>query len=239
MPKEKAMIKYVEELKKIVETMSYTDNVANFMGSITELENVNVSDLNMVAPEAIKKVRSRSNSPLASRDTSPVRTVPNGVISKSELQNIPSISQAATLVNGYHQQNGHASESDMSDDEYIDIVDDSETDENYQPMEPQNIARRLSVQGGINPDVAAQIIRTIDRMNVDILQINNRINVVERALSEVRTASKRVIDQQRALDRYPNWWPFTEISPKLFVFVVLWPILAYRLMAILDRRRRS
>ena len=63
MPQEQAMINYVEELKKIIETMSYTDNVADFMGSISELDGVNVEDLEAVAPEAIQKVRSKPNSP--------------------------------------------------------------------------------------------------------------------------------------------------------------------------------
>lgn len=63
MPKERAMELYVEELKKIIETMSYTDNVAEFMGSISELDGVDVEDLEAVAPEAIKKVKSQPNSP--------------------------------------------------------------------------------------------------------------------------------------------------------------------------------
>lgn len=43
--------------------MSYTDNVADFMGSISELDGVSVDDLEAVAPDAIKKVRSQPNSP--------------------------------------------------------------------------------------------------------------------------------------------------------------------------------
>lgn len=63
MSKERAMELYVDELKKIIETMSYTDNVAEFMGSISELDGVDVDDLEAVAPEAIKKVKSQPNSP--------------------------------------------------------------------------------------------------------------------------------------------------------------------------------
>lgn len=63
MPKERAMELYVEELKKIIETMSYTENVAEFMGSISELDGIDVDDLEAVAPEAIKKVKSQPNSP--------------------------------------------------------------------------------------------------------------------------------------------------------------------------------
>lgn len=107
MPKEKAMLSYVEELQKIVETMSYTENVADFYGSIGELDNVSLEDLQLVAPEAIKKARSNPNSPLHSRDTSPMRS-------------IESISKG--YVNGY--QNGYShSATDTSDDEYIDTVE--------------------------------------------------------------------------------------------------------------------
>lgn len=63
MPKERAMELYVEELKKIIETMSYTENVAEFIGSVSELDGVDVDDLEAVAPEAIKKVKSQPNSP--------------------------------------------------------------------------------------------------------------------------------------------------------------------------------
>lgn len=63
MSRDTAMLSYIDELKKIIETMSYTDNVADFMGSISELDGVSVEDLEAVAPEAIQKVRSQPNSP--------------------------------------------------------------------------------------------------------------------------------------------------------------------------------
>lgn len=49
--------------------MSYTDNVADFMGSISELDGVSVEDLEAVAPEAIQKVRSQPNSPFGKSQT--------------------------------------------------------------------------------------------------------------------------------------------------------------------------
>lgn len=112
MPKEKAMQEYVDELKKIVETMSYTDNVANFMGSIDELDNISVEDLQLVAPEAIKKVRSRPNSPFHSRETSPIR---------SEIEYTNGNAYKNGLKNGY--TNGHHQSTDTSDEEYIDTVE--------------------------------------------------------------------------------------------------------------------
>lgn len=98
------MTLYVEDLQKIVETMSYTENVADFYSSVDQLDNVSMEDLALVAPEAIKKERSNPHSPLNSRETSPTRSIPSG------------------YTNGY--QNGYShSATDTSDDEYIDTVE--------------------------------------------------------------------------------------------------------------------
>lgn len=107
MPKEKAMEGYVNELKKIVETMSFTENVANFVGSISEIEKVDVNDLELVAPEAMAHARSRPGSPFASRTPSPQRN-----------------NTAELLANGLkvnaRQANGHANSE--SDDEFNSAV---------------------------------------------------------------------------------------------------------------------
>lgn len=77
--REQAMINYVEELKKIVETMAYTDNVASFITSLDSFyESVPVEDLQLLIGPVIEKVRSQpgsplSGSPLASRESSPQR----------------------------------------------------------------------------------------------------------------------------------------------------------------------
>lgn len=105
LPREKAMQSYVDELQKIVETMSYTDNVADFYGSIGQLDNVNLVDLQLIAPEAINKARSNPNSPLHSRETSPTRPIANG------------------YVNGYQNGFSHSATDTSDDDEYIDTVE--------------------------------------------------------------------------------------------------------------------
>lgn len=73
---------YVDELKKIIETMSYNDNVAEFMGSITELDGIDVEDLEAIAPEAIKKVRSQPNSPFGNHRLlcAPLRSISPGIL---------------------------------------------------------------------------------------------------------------------------------------------------------------
>lgn len=105
LPREKAMEGYVEELRKIVETMSYSENVADFYGSIQELDNVNLSDLQLIAPAAIQKEISNPDSPLHSRETSPQRPITNG------------------YGNGYQNGYSHSATDTSDDDEYIDTVE--------------------------------------------------------------------------------------------------------------------
>lgn len=66
MSRQEAMNNYVDELKKIVETMSYTDNVANFLGSLDSFyESVPSEDLEMLVGPVIERMRSQPGSPLS------------------------------------------------------------------------------------------------------------------------------------------------------------------------------
>lgn len=239
MPKERAMELYVEELKKIIETMSYNDNVADVMGSASELNGIDFSDLEAVAPEAIRKVRSNPNSPFASREASPIRApLQNGYTNGTN-------GQVHSLVNGHTNleenfQSGYTTE--HSDDEYIDTVDDdtylhnepvqtrlsrSTTRRSFGELDHQvkGITSTSTNYQQIEPAIN-QILRTIECMNNDLQQINRRIDIVERLMT--------TIDTNQA--RYPRWWPFTDISPNWFVFMLLWPFLAQRLGKMLQKK---
>lgn len=104
---------YVDELRQIIETMSFNDNVADFVGSLGQLEKVDFGDLETVAPEApiIKMAHTHPDSPYISRTNSPSHGTPppmNGL----------------TTSNLFLNQNGHSSASlDQSDEEYIDTVE--------------------------------------------------------------------------------------------------------------------
>lgn len=113
MSKEKAMELYVDELRQIIETMSFNENVADFVGSLGQLEKVDFGDLETVAPEApiIKMAHTHPDSPYISRANSPSHGTP------------PPINELTTS-NLYFNQNGRSSASlDQSDEEYIDTVE--------------------------------------------------------------------------------------------------------------------
>lgn len=97
MPKEKAMEGYVGELRQIVETMSYTQNVAEFYNSLSEFE-MKVEDIELIAPEVIRS---------KSQENSPHHKTENEIAVREEISN------------------GHTNntQEESSDEEYIDTVD--------------------------------------------------------------------------------------------------------------------
>lgn len=104
MSREKAMESYVNELRQIVETMAYTQNVAEFYNSLNEFD-MKIEDIELIAPEVVRS-KSEQNSPLHNR--APAVT--------EETVDIP---------NGFRNGRSYSSstEADTSDDEYIDTVD--------------------------------------------------------------------------------------------------------------------
>lgn len=63
-----AMDLYVEELKKIVETMAYTENVATFLGSLDSFyESVPVEDLEMIVGPVLDNIYQQADSPMRSK----------------------------------------------------------------------------------------------------------------------------------------------------------------------------
>ncbi|XP_017759324.1 PREDICTED: acyl-CoA-binding domain-containing protein 4 isoform X2 [Eufriesea mexicana] len=102
MSRTEAMNNYVEELKKIVETMSYTDNVANFLDSLDSFrESVPSKDLELLLGPVLERMRSQPGipltiSPLVSRETSPHRVCNMTRHIASSLETSPATSHSAS-----------------------------------------------------------------------------------------------------------------------------------------------
>ncbi|KAG5676381.1 hypothetical protein PVAND_006222 [Polypedilum vanderplanki] len=210
MSKEKAMEAYVDELRKIVETMSYTQTVAEFYDSLNEMDNVNVSDLELVAPELMRS-KSESNSPVHQH-----REPING-----------------NIQNAFAGSSGNSETSD-DDEEYIDTVEDE------MPIENIARPRDYSHQNGgvhkknmpmtevtnklnIDQSLRHQLVQSItDNMKADLQQVNTRISSLEQKIAA---------NEQRR--QYPKWWPFKEVSPSFLTFTIIWPVavaILFRLM---------
>lgn len=93
-------------------------------------------------------------------------------------------------------------------------------------------------------------------MRNDVQQINTRINILERSLTEVKNhqlrkkvnihidinvlnyTTKTSMKQSKIMElKYPKWWPFAEISPTWFIFMIVWPFLAQRMMNTVQRKK--
>ncbi|KPJ10954.1 Acyl-CoA-binding domain-containing protein 5 [Papilio machaon] len=78
MTKDEAMQAYVDELHKIVETMSYNSDVASFLSLEEDDQNCLSNDLELVAGDVLARVRSVHNTPIGSRSvsgaSSPIRS---------------------------------------------------------------------------------------------------------------------------------------------------------------------
>lgn len=101
-----------------------------------------------------------------------------------------------------------------------------------------------------------QLLKLVDTMRADVHQINSRINILERSLTEVKNdqlrkkvtinidihvfnyTTKTSMKQSKIVGlKYPKWWPFADISPTWFILMILWPFVAQRMINAMQRKK--
>lgn len=257
--KHQAMERYVNNLREIIETMSFTENVQNFVGSISGLDNINLEELDKVAPGMRELAESHPNSPFNSRTNSPQHGASlngssgeedelptnspmngsvsghyhltdkaingtnehDGVIAPQSNSTVSAIPEIPMTQSTYAMSNGNV---DQSDDEYGDPVD-------------MNIDITETMHN--NSEMLKQIQATVLRMNADLVAINQRMNSLEKVLSDIRTTIVQKAPNQSTDRGYPKWWPFADISPLWFALLVLWPFVIRRLSRATTAPRRK
>ncbi|KAH8404767.1 hypothetical protein KR222_000523 [Zaprionus bogoriensis] len=255
--KEQAMQRYVESLQEIIETMSFTENVQNFVGKLDDLGSINLDELELVSPGMRELAESHPSSPFNSRTNSPqhgassngVETTPVTSATSENLTNghltptpTPATPTTTThLTNGYTSKvsNGYGahetSVNDYTHNSSVAIVEpsDDEYDDPYDTMLPQELTQAITH----NTELLRQIQSTVASMNSDMAAVQLRVRSVEQALLELRNAQKAQ-SSLRGGRQQPAWWPFKDISPVWFVVLVLWPFLVRRLARMVEQRRR-
>ncbi|XP_046404575.1 acyl-CoA-binding domain-containing protein 5 [Ischnura elegans] len=130
MPREEAMDNYVEELKKIVETMSYTENVAQFLESLDSFyEKVPAEDLNLLVGNIVERVVGSSGESSPLRPSSPTHvasSVPNAAALAARFGSSLETSPASSIYSPSPQPPPSSSDRDTEDeeDEFIDTMED-------------------------------------------------------------------------------------------------------------------
>uniref|UniRef100_T1P8W2 Uncharacterized protein n=1 Tax=Musca domestica TaxID=7370 RepID=T1P8W2_MUSDO len=228
--------------------MSFTENVQNFVGSLQGLENINLDELEIIAPGMKKLAESHPSSPFNSRTNSPQHGASSNIIvdeepltnghdssaENVELENpttvLPNVTQTNVpeTYNIYSQTNGNVDQSD--DEEYVD---------------PFDIQHELNESLQQNNHILKQVQDTVTRMNLDISSVNQRIFDLEKTVRDLKlalskntlsTTSKGTLERKQ---KYPNWWPLEGISPLWFILLILWPFIARRLGKMLTKPQRN
>ncbi|XP_017781616.1 PREDICTED: acyl-CoA-binding domain-containing protein 5 [Nicrophorus vespilloides] len=202
MSKADAMARYVEELHTIVETMSYSDKVANFLDAPNrELDSLNIEDLQLVVGDVIERVRSQPNSPLGSREASPNRLV-------SSLSSSRSMSPTSEETE---------QDSDHSDGEFMDTIETIEHKKHIPtiviPTEQRNghVARPKTRQNSI--DISQEVAKAVQSLKTDIDNLGSKVHALE----------KNRMRSQRSKGIFG-------LSASTLVFIVIWPFVANFIM---------
>ncbi|EDW57857.1 acyl-CoA-binding domain-containing protein 5 [Drosophila virilis] len=244
--KEQAMQRYVESLQEIIETMSFTENVQNFVGSLEGLTNINLDELELISPGMRELAESHPNSPFHSRTNSPQHGSSSNGVGVVDAPTVATSTETLTnghltpLTNGYTSKtsNGYAAHDSSSNNNYtnnssVAIVEpsDDEYDDPYETMLPQELTEAITH----NTELLRQIQNTVASMNSDMAAVQQRVRCMEQSLLELRNAQKM---QSPAGRKQPAWWLFKDISPLWFAVLVLWPFLVRRLARLVESRRR-
>ncbi|CAH0551979.1 unnamed protein product [Brassicogethes aeneus] len=209
MKKTDAMAKYVSELHEIVETMSYSDKVANFLEAPTdELSSLSMNDLELIAGDVMERVRSQPNSPFASREASPTRL-------GSSLNGTPSISPSIPI----------GDDTDHSDDEYIDTIENPEPRRYVPNGVPYGDGlsngfvphiSRTRTKSQTNLDISQEVSKAVQSLKVDIDRLSNRVNSLENKNTQSAYQKRKGM--------------FGNMSPQLISFMIVWPFFATFIM---------
>ncbi|XP_032525249.2 acyl-CoA-binding domain-containing protein 5 isoform X1 [Danaus plexippus] len=175
MTKDEAMQAYVNELHKIVETMSFNSDVASFLSVEDDSSSFPSADLQLVAGDVLARCRSSENSPDFSRSvsgsSSPVR----------------SASPATTRTR--HD----------SDDEFIDTEDVTANDQ--VPLEHQRHSQAPRLSNGHAHQITSQL--THLKVLEQLPGVLNRLEADVAALRKAVEGDRRILDQVSSGWRWP------------------------------------
>ncbi|VVC89679.1 acyl-CoA-binding domain-containing protein 5 isoform X2 [Leptidea sinapis] len=209
MSQEEAMNAYVEELHKIVETMSYNSDVASFLTINEDGDGIN-ADLELVAGDVLSRVRdSQQNSPIYSRSVS------------GSSSPVP---ESAPLRTRHD-----------SEDEFIDTVDVSVS--HAAPVEVENPVQTQTQAQQNQPRLSNGHAHQITSQLTHLKVLEQLPGTLSRLEADVAALRKAVEGDRRLLDQVSRgWrWPWQELSAPTLFLVIVWPFVVHRLL----RPRRS
>ncbi|XP_049882852.1 acyl-CoA-binding domain-containing protein 5 isoform X2 [Pectinophora gossypiella] len=207
MTRDEAMQAYVDELHKIVETMSYNSDVASFLSVDDDDTMFPSNDLQLVAGDVLARVRSEHNTPTGSRSVS-------GASSPARA--------ASPRPRTRHD----------SDDEFSDTVDAEALQSPSAAPAPTAppAARAPTLSNGHAHQITSQLthLKVLEQLPGTLARLEADVAALRKAVE----GDRRILDQVSG-----GWrWPWQELSPPTLLLLLVWPFLAYRLAARAQRR---
>lgn len=265
MSKEEAMINYVDELKKIVETMSYTENVANFIGSLDSFyESIPVQDLELIVGPVLERIRAQADSSLSgssvgSRETSPIRKKENNQIignslgtstesinslnthqteNETEDEYIDTESVPASFQQKYFKSYNHDVKSDLMNGTY---VNGENNYSNYNSVSDYN-SDKLIMNGNLHSSFDSVQLKSdfIDKIAITLKSLQKDLDQVKIKIANVEeqvliSTKNRSNQGRKKLSR----WPLLDCSPRLLTLIILWPFAVQLFMYLLKRHKHK
>ncbi|XP_063371089.1 acyl-CoA-binding domain-containing protein 5 isoform X3 [Cydia amplana] len=210
MTQTEAMQAYVDELHKIVETMSYSSDVASFLSVDDEDEEFPNRDLELVAGDVLRRVRSEHNTPSGSR----------------------SVSGASSPV----PRARHDSEDEYIDTVDVSISDPEVAERAPAPVQAApaqpSAPATAQTQPRLSNGHAHQITSQLTHLKV-LEQLPGTLARLEADVAALRKA----VEGERLMNQNHGWrWPWQELSPPTLLLLAAWPFIAYKLAGRFQRR---
>nr|XP_021201709.2 acyl-CoA-binding domain-containing protein 4 isoform X2 [Helicoverpa armigera] len=243
MTKDEAMKAYVDELHKIVETMSYNSDVASFLSVDDEDPNFPNNDLELVAGDVLARVRSGQNTPVLSGASSPVRSAsPPRQRHDSDDEFIDTVDVSVVIGNPSQVRRSNVAWDEV---QHLHLMFQESDHDGQVPRRqnttagqthksepeappPRQTAPRLS--NGHAHQITSQLthLKVLEQLPGTLARLEADVAALRKAVE----GDRRILDQVQR-----GWrWPWQELSWGTLALVLLWPVVAHRLLQARSRR---
>lgn len=257
MPKEEAMMGYVEELKQIVETMSFSEDVANFMHVLGPFYEIVYDGQE---PENLR----RNSSPHLSELEKEQQEDESGY--SSSINGTGTEETGGDLESGDLEVEKASCDSAISTEESLSRSDslgslctsdkfysDAESDDEYKDPLPDHPQHKAMKKAGEAPSSGEQLHVTmaIQRLQADLDKIQRRLDSLESQRKENGNTSTTTHSSVEPFGTFssvynslpcvphatPTWFPFRNMNWATIAVILSWPIVAQYIVARLRHRR--
>lgn len=219
MSKEDAMQEYVNELKKIVETMAYTNPVADFVSSLDSFyESVSIEDLEMVVGPIDRNNKiEKSNTP--------------SIVSINEYPSITDTDIDEECFHDVMESTGELKRSNVQKVNQYSKTNEYNEDlvsSNHIPISQQNgtSVMQLQYSNEYLDEFQLQIRNTVSAMKIDFDAITNRVSQIELKLNEMKAR-----DQKPLRTSWNHQYQM--------IFLIGWPILVQLIFMWFQKRNKQ